>query len=358
MHSTRTPWHYALYWRGVKTSDFQFDLPQELIAQTPAEKRDASRLMVVHRDTGTIEHRQFRDLPEYVLPGDLFVINNTKVFPARLFGTKQGGTARIETLLLKQAGKDAWESLVKPAKRVPPGSRIVFAAGEFEAEVEESPDPSKRVLRFEYAGDFMSWLNRLGRIPLPPYIRRDTDGFEILDRERYQTVYARQAQSVAAPTAGLHFTPELLTCIPHCEITLHVGYGTFKPLSAENIEDHKMDSEHYQISAETARRIEAHRRPGSRVFAVGTTSTRTLEHVCRVNAGRIVEDSGWTDLYIYPGFEFQVVQGLVTNFHLPGSTLLLLVSALAGTELVREAYATAIEQRYRFYSYGDAMLIL
>ena len=341
----------------VKLSEFIFDLPPELIAQHPADKRDASRLMVVDRSSGNISHHLFSDLPSAIGPKDLLVLNNTKVFPAKIFGYKKGGTAKIEVLLLRETEKDCWEVLLKPARRAVPGATIVFEKEKFEARVESSPDPMKRILRFMYRGDFWSWIEQLGHIPLPPYIRRPTAIFEESDRERYQTVFARSRGSVAAPTAGLHFTPQLLKQIRYCEITLHVGYGTFKPIAVEEIEQHKMDSEFFSISEGSALNIQEQQTAGSRIIPVGTTSTRTLEHVIR-SRGDIVSGIGWTDLFIYPGFEFKVISGLIANFHLPGSTLLLLVSAFAGQELIREAYESAIKEKYRFYSYGDAMLIL
>jgi S-adenosylmethionine:tRNA ribosyltransferase-isomerase len=341
----------------VKLSEFSYDLPAELIAQQPVSRRDASRLMLVERSTHRITHHQFSDLAGLLQPSDLLVVNNTRVIPARIFGFKKGGTARIETLLLREIESDLWEVLLKPARRASAGTEIVFVESRFEARVESSPDPMKRVLHFRYSGDFWSWIDRLGQTPLPPYIRRQESDPDQSDRERYQTVFARHRGSVAAPTAGLHFSSELLKQLRTCEITLHVGYGTFKPISVGEIEEHQMDPEYYSIDHRSACRIQTQINSGSRLIAVGTTTTRTLEHVIQ-EKGKIVADSGWTDLFIYPGYHFQAISGLVTNFHLPGSTLLLLVSAFGGKELIRRAYKLAVEKRYRFYSYGDAMLIL
>jgi len=341
----------------VKLSDFQFDLPSKLIAQHPVDRRDASRLMFVERSTGKISHHCFSDLPHLISPSDLLVLNDTQVFPARIFGVRKGGKARIEALLLREIGDGCWEALLKPARRAPSGSVIVFEGGGFEAEVSPSPDPVKRILWFNRQERFWDWLNRHGHIPLPPYIRRSSDEFEPEDRIRYQTVYARRRGSVAAPTAGLHFSRKLLKQVRHCSITLHVGYGTFKPVTVDEVEKHRMDAEFYSISRSSALRIRRQIASGNRVISVGTTTTRTLEHVVK-SYGEVTAGSGWTDLFIYPGFRFEVVSGLVTNFHLPGSTLLLLVSAFAGRELIREAYDLAIRKKYRFFSYGDAMLIL
>jgi S-adenosylmethionine:tRNA ribosyltransferase-isomerase len=309
--------------------------------------------MLVNRETGAISHCQFHELPSLLLPEDLLVLNDTRVLPARLWAAKPNGT-RIEVLLLQPIDEIRWEALIRPARRCPPGTRLIFEEGKFEAVVEEVGVLGKRTLRFIVTSEFWSDLERVGQIPLPPYIRRPATE---LDRLRYQTVFARQSGSVAAPTAGLHFTDALLRRIRHCKITLHVGYGTFRPLEAENIEEHQMDPEPFSVAGDAATTIQAQLDSGKRVIAVGTTTTRTLEHLARIQ-GRIIESSGMTDLYIYPGFRFNVISGLLTNFHLPGSTLLLLVSAFAGLELTRNAYQVAVDEGYRFYSYGDAMLLL
>ncbi len=337
----------------MKIADFDYHLPPELIAQYPCENRDQSRLMVVDRVSQTLEHYRFRDLPRFLSLRDLLVLNNTRVIPARLYASRAGRQEKIEVLLLSSLGGDVWEALVKPGKKARPGVRLVFQAGEFEAQVLDAPPSAVRRLRFEYSGEFWEWIERLGQTPLPPYISRQptTD-----DRKRYQTVFASVSGSVAAPTAGLHLTRELLEEISHCKITLHVGYGTFKPVSVESVEEHQMDSEYYEIGSEAATRIAEIQGKG-RVIAVGTTTTRALEHVFSKHQ-QIVPDRGRTDLFIYPGFDFRVIGGLITNFHLPGSTLLLLVAAFAGRKLVQKCYREAILRGYRFYSYGDAMLIL
>ena len=337
----------------MKIADFDYHLPPELIAQYPSEKRDQSRLMVVDRVSQSLEHHRFRDLPRFLSSQDLLVLNNTRVIPARLFAYREGRQEKIEVLLLSSLEGDVWEALIKPGKKARPGVRLVFQSGEFEAEVLDASDSTVRQLRFEYSGEFWEWIDRLGQTPLPPYISRQstTD-----DRQRYQTVFASVPGSVAAPTAGLHLTQELLEETSHCKITLHVGYGTFKPVSVESVEEHQMDSEYYEIGSEAATRIAEIQSIG-RVIAVGTTTTRALEHVFSKHQ-QIAPDRGWTDLFISPGFDFRVIGGLITNFHLPRSTLLLLVSAFAGRKLVQECYREAIDQGYRFYSYGDAMLIL
>jgi len=337
----------------VKIADFDYHLPSELIAQYPCENRDQSRLMVVDRASQSLEHHRFRDLPRFLSLRDLLVLNDTRVIPARLWAARAGRQEKIEVLLLSSLEGDVWEALVKPGKKARAGVRLVFQAGEFEAQVLGAPDSAVRRLRFEYSGEFWEWIDRLGQTPLPPYISRQptTD-----DRKRYQTVFASVSGSVAAPTAGLHLTGELLEEISHCKITLHIGYGTFKPVSVESVEEHQMDSEYYEIGSEAARRIAEIQRKG-RVIAVGTTTTRALEHVFSKHQ-QIVPDRGRTDLFIYPGFDFRVIGGLITNFHLPGSTLLLLVAAFAGRKLVQKCYREAILRGYRFYSYGDAMLIL
>jgi len=337
----------------VKIADFDYHLPPELIAQYPCEKRDQSRLMVVDRVSQSLEHHRFRDLPRFLSSRDLLVLNNTRVIPARLSAYREGRQEKIEVLLLSSLEGDVWEALIKPGKKARPGVRLVFQSGEFEAQVLGASDSAVRRLRFEYSGNFWEWIERLGQTPLPPYISRQstTD-----DRKRYQTVFASVSGSVAAPTAGLHLTRELLEETSHCKITLHVGYGTFKPVSVESVEEHQMGSEYYEIGSEAATRI-AEIPSNGRVIAVGTTTTRALEHVFSKHQ-QIAPDRGWTDLFISPGFNFRVIRGLITNFHLPRSTLLLLVSAFAGKELVQKCYREAIARGYRFYSYGDAMLIL
>lgn len=339
----------------MKTKDFDFELPTELIAQHPLEKRDNSRLLVLNKTTGAISHKHFTDITDYLRAGDVLVINNTKVIPARLFGIKQGGTAHIEVLLLKQTNeKDCWEVLVKPGKRVKTGAIIDFGSkltGEIISETS-----SGRIIRFYYEGIFTEILDELGAMPLPPYI---TEKLE--DQNRYQTVYAKYDGSAAAPTAGLHFTPELLEKIKTMgvevvEVLLHVGLGTFRPVQAEEISDHEMHSEYYDISPQAAQCINKAKEEGRRVIAVGTTSTRTLESVAQ--NGRLKSGDGWTQIFIYPGYQFQILDGLITNFHLPKSTLVMLVSALAGKENVLHAYHEAIAEKYRFFSFGDAMLII
>ena len=337
----------------MKIADFDYHLPPELIAQYPCEERDQSRLMVVDRVSQSLEHHRFRDLPRFLSSRDLLVLNNTRVIPARLSAYREGRQEKIEVLLLSSLEGDVWEALIKPGKKARPGVRLVFQSGEFEAQVLGASDSAVRRLRFEYSGNFWEWIERLGQTPLPPYISRQstTD-----DRKRYQTVFASVSGSVAAPTAGLHLTRELLEETSHCKITLHVGYGTFKPVSVESVEEHQMGSEYYEIGSEAATRI-AEIPSNGRVIAVGTTTTRALEHVFSKHQ-QIAPDRGWTDLFISPGFNFRVIRGLITNFHLPRSTLLLLVSAFAGKELVQKCYREAIARGYRFYSYGDAMLIL
>ena len=339
----------------MKTKDFDFELPTELIAQHPLEKRDNSRLLVLNKTTGAISHKHFTDITDYLRAGDVLVINNTKVIPARLFGIKQGGTAHIEVLLLKQTNeKDCWEVLVKPGKRVKTGAIIDFGSKLIGEIISETS--SGRIIRFYYEGIFTEILDELGAIPLPPYI---TEKLE--DQNRYQTVYAKYDGSAAAPTAGLHFTPELLEKIKTMgvevvEVLLHVGLGTFRPVQAEEISDHEMHSEYYDISPQAAQCINKAKEEGRRVIAVGTTSTRTLESVAQ--NGRLKSGDGWTQIFIYPGYQFQILDGLITNFHLPKSTLVMLVSALAGKENVLHAYHEAIAEKYRFFSFGDAMLII
>ena len=341
----------------MKVTDFDYFLPEELIAQEPAESRDSSRLLVLHRDTGKIEHRYFPACMEYFSPGDVLVVNNTRVIPARLIGVKENTGAQIEVVLLKRTDLHTWEALVRPGKRVRPGTVIVFGDGLLAAEAVDVTEVGGRVLKFNYEGVFEDILDRLGRMPLPPYIKK-----ELVDRERYQTVYARNPGSAAAPTAGLHFTPELLETIKGkgifiVEVMLHVGLGTFRPVKSENITEHTMHSEYYEISPAAIEIINNARQKGGRVISVGTTSTRTLETVAD-SSGFVRSGSGWTDIFIYPGYRFKVVDMLVTNFHLPKSTLLMLVSAFAGRDKVLAAYREAIRERYRFFSFGDAMLIV
>lgn len=341
----------------MKLTDFDFDLPEELIAQRPVEPRDASRLLVVHRGGGALEHRHFRDLQEYLRPGDALVVNETRVLPARLLGQREGSGGAIEVLLLKRLDRDRWETLVKPGKKARPGQRIRFGDGLLTATVEETTEVGGRIISFTYQGVFEEILDRLGQMPLPPYIHE-----QLADPERYQTVYARERGSAAAPTAGLHFTPELLARIQSMgvevhKVLLHVGLGTFRPVQAENVLEHKMHSEFYQVTEETAAALNRIRAAGGRVVAVGTTSVRTLETVT-ASDGTVQSGQGWTDIFLYPGYRFRVVDAMVTNFHLPKSTLLMLVSAFCTRELMLEAYETAVRERYRFFSFGDAMLIL
>ncbi len=341
---------------GMKTSDFYFDLPQELIAQDPLEDRSASRLLVLDKKTGAIRHRHFRDILEYLQPGDCLVLNNTRVIPARLYGVREGTGAMIEILLLKRKENNVWETLVKPGKKAKPGTRIVFGEGLLTGEVIDVVEEGNRLIRFTYEGVFEEILDRLGQMPLPPYITH-----ELKDKNRYQTVYAKYDGSAAAPTAGLHFTQELLdkVCamgVRIAEVTLHVGLGTFRPVKVEDVTKHHMHSEFYQIDEEAARIINETKAGGGRVICVGTTSCRTIESAAAED-GAIRACSGWTEIFIYPGYRFKVLDGLITNFHLPESTLLMLVSALAGREHILNAYAEAVRERYRFFSFGDAMLI-
>ena len=364
----------------MEVRDFYYELPKELIAQDPLEDRSSSRLLVLHKETGELEHRSFRDIAEYLNPGDCLVLNNTKVIPARLFGEREGTKGKVEILLLKRKEKDVWETLVKPGKKARPGDRILFGGGLLTGEVLEIAEEGNRLIQFTYQGIFEEVLDQLGQMPLPPYITH-----QLQDKNRYQTVYAKYDGSAAAPTAGLHFTPELLEKIRQkgvsiAEVTLHVGLGTFRPVKAEQVEEHHMHSEFYQIDEEAARLINETRQRGGRVICVGTTSCRTIESA----AQRLLKDkspaqeadgmppdkspvqeadvlqagSGWTDIFIYPGYQFQVLDALITNFHLPESTLVMLVSALAGRERVMHAYETAVRERYRFFSFGDAMLII
>ncbi|MBR1571548.1 MAG: tRNA preQ1(34) S-adenosylmethionine ribosyltransferase-isomerase QueA [Lachnospiraceae bacterium] len=341
----------------MDVKDFYYDLPEELIAQDPLEKRSNSRLMVLDKKSGDVYHRHFYDIKEYLKPGDCLVVNNTKVIPARLYGSRENTGGKVEILLLKRVSDDVWETLVKPGKKARVGDRIEFGEGLLKAEIIDVVEEGNRLVRFEYEGIFEEILDQLGQMPLPPYITH-----ELKDKNRYQTVYAKYDGSAAAPTAGLHFTKELLQEIKDmgvnvAEVTLHVGLGTFRPVKVENVLDHHMHSEFYMISKEAADMINATKENGGRVISVGTTSTRTLESAADEN-GRLTEKSGWTEIFIYPGYKFKVIDALITNFHLPESTLVMLVSALAGREHVLAAYAKAVEEKYRFFSFGDAMLIM
>ncbi len=340
----------------MKVSDFDFYLPEELIAQHPLEKRDTSRLMVLDKETGEIEHKVFKDIVGYLNEGDTLVLNNTRVMPARLIGAKEGTGGKIEFLLLKRLEGDKWECLAKPGKSAKPGRRFEFGNGKLKCEVLEVLETGNRVIEFEYDGIFEEVLDSLGEMPLPPYIHERLE-----DRERYQTVYSKEKGSAAAPTAGLHFTEELLKEIKEKGInivylTLHVGLGTFRPVQVDDINDHIMHSEFYQLSKESADIINNTKKNGKRVIAVGTTSTRTLETIAGED-GKVKEASGWTDIFIYPGYKYKVVDNLITNFHLPESTLIMLVSALAGRDHVINAYNEAVKEKYRFFSFGDAMFI-
>ena len=340
----------------MRTEDFNFELPEELIAQHPLEQRDHSRLLVLDRQSGSITHKRFDDILDYLVPGDVLVVNNTRVIPARLFGVKAGGTAHIEVLLLKPVENetDCWEVLVRPGKRVKVGAQVIFGDGKMTGTVIADTDTG-RIMKFSYDGIFNEILDQLGTMPLPPYIKEKLD-----DQERYQTVYAKESGSAAAPTAGLHFTTELLEQVKAkgvevVEVLLHVGLGTFRPVQVEDILSHKMHSEYYRITQTAADTINKALEEGRRVIAVGTTSTRTLESAAK--DGRVVAGDGDTSIFIYPGYHFQVLSGLITNFHLPKSTLVMLVSALAGREHVLHAYEEAVKERYRFFSFGDAMFI-
>lgn len=340
----------------MKTSDFNFYLPEELIAQTPIEQRDTSRLLVLNKETGEVSHRHFFDLPSFLEPGDCLVLNNSRVLPARLIGRREPGGGAVEIVLLIDRGENVWECLVRPGRKVKPGVRVSFGNGELKAEVLEVKEGGNRLIRFEYEGIFLERLEQLGKMPLPPYIKE-----ELQDAERYQTVYSKEVGSAAAPTAGLHFTQELLDRLTAkgvkvCYVTLHVGLGTFRPVKVDNILDHEMHSEFCIIPAETAETINQTKREGGRIICVGTTSCRTIESWAAED-GTLRESSGWTNIFIYPGYKFKVLDCLVTNFHLPESTLIMLVSALAGREKVMDAYRQAVEEKYRFFSFGDAMLI-
>lgn len=341
----------------MDVKDFYYDLPQELIAQDPLEDRSSSRLMVLDKITGEVEHRHFKDITEYLRTGDCLVINNTKVIPARLYGVKDGTEAKIEILLLKRKENDIWETLVKPGKKCKIGTKIVFGEGILTGEVVDIVEEGNRLIQFHYEGIFEEILDRLGQMPLPPYITH-----QLHDKNRYQTVYAKYDGSAAAPTAGLHFTPELLQQVRDmgveiAEVTLHVGLGTFRPVKETDVLKHHMHSEFYKIEQSEADKINKAKKEGHRVIAVGTTSTRTLESAADEN-GFLTEKSGWTEIFIYPGYQFKVIDALITNFHLPESTLVMLVSALAGREHVLAAYETAVEEKYRFFSFGDAMFIV
>ncbi len=336
--------------------DFNYDLPEELIAQDPLEDRSSSRLMVLHKDTGRIEHKIFRDIIDYLNPGDCLVINDTKVIPARLMGIKEDTGAAIEVLLLKRNADDVWECLVKPGKKARTGARIVFGEGLLVGEIVDVIEDGNRMIKFHYEGIFEEILDKLGQMPLPPYITH-----KLQDKNRYQTVYARNEGSAAAPTAGLHFTKELLEKIKEkgvnvVSITLHVGLGTFRPVKVDKIEEHHMHTETFNISKEAADTINRTRAAGGRVIAVGTTSCRTLESAA-ADDGTIPARAGDTDIFIYPGYKFKAIDCLITNFHLPESTLIMLVSALAGRDNIMNAYETAVKERYRFFSFGDAMFI-
>jgi S-adenosylmethionine:tRNA ribosyltransferase-isomerase len=342
----------------MKVELFDFDLPEELIAQVPLEDRTASRLMVLKKETGQVEHTTFSHIKDYLRKGDCIVLNDTRVLPARLFGLKEDTGAKVEVLLLKQTEGDKWETLVKPAKRVKEGTVIQFGDGLLTATCVGTSDHGGRILEFHYDGIFFEVLESLGEMPLPPYIKEQLD-----DRERYQTVFAKERGSAAAPTAGLHFTEELLAEISDMGvhiafITLHVGLGTFRPVSVDDINEHEMHAEFYQMTEGTARLLNDVRENGGRIISVGTTSTRTLETIARDYDGKFHEANGWTDIFIYPGHRWKAIDGMITNFHLPKSTLIMLISALAGRENVLNAYNMAVEERYRFFSFGDAMLII
>ena len=341
----------------MKTSDFYYDLPKELIAQTPVEPRDSSRLLVLNRQNGETEHKHFYDIIDYLDEGDLLVCNDSRVLPARIYGIKEPTGARVEFLLLKQISGNRWETLCKPGKKAKEGARFSFGDGLLYATVTEVKDDGNRVVDFECDENFFATLDKIGQMPLPPYITE-----ELKDKERYQTVYSHELGSAAAPTAGLHFTTELMDKIKAkgvniAYVTLHVGLGTFRPVKVDDVTKHKMHSEHYEVPEETARLIKQTKQNGKRVIAVGTTSCRTLESVAAEH-GEVVPCEGFTEIFIYPGFEFKVLDGLITNFHLPESTLIMLVSAFAGYDNIMNAYKTAVKERYRFFSFGDAMAIL
>lgn len=341
----------------MNTEDFDFDLPEELIAQTPLKDRAASRLLVLHRDTREMDHNHFSDLKKYLQEGDCLVLNDTRVLPARLYGIKEDTGAKVEVLLLHQQEGDNWEVLAKPAKKIKQGTRLIFGNGNLTATCQYVQEHGGRIMEFSYEGIFYEVLDELGEMPLPPYIKK-----QLPEKERYQTVYAKEEGSAAAPTAGLHFTNELLDEIRAMGvdiafITLHVGLGTFRPVSVDNIDEHKMHAEFYHMSKETADTLTRVRENNRRIISVGTTSTRTLETIVR-DHGKFVNTSGWTDIFIYPPYRFRAIDGLITNFHLPKSSLIMMVSAFAGREQILKAYREAIARRYRFFSFGDAMLII
>lgn len=340
----------------LKKEDFFFNLPEDRIAQDPLEDRSSSRLLVLNKNTGETSHHVFREIPDFLKPGDCLVINDTKVIPARLIGEKESTGAKVEVLLLKRKENDIWETLVKPGKKMKPGARVSFGGGLLKGQVVDVVDEGNRLIQFEYQGIFEEILDQLGQMPLPPYITHQLE-----DKNRYQTVYAKHSGSAAAPTAGLHFTPELLEKIKKmgveiAHVTLHVGLGTFRPVKVENILEHHMHSEFYRIEASEAEKINRAKDSGHRVICVGTTSCRTIESAAD-ETGHLRESSGWTEIFIYPGYQFKILDCLITNFHLPESTLIMLVSALAGREHVLSAYEEAVEKGYRFFSFGDAMFI-
>jgi len=341
----------------MKKSDFYYDLPEELIAQTPEQKRSNSRMLVLNKETGEMEHKHFYDIVNYFKAGDCIVLNDSRVLPARLYGHRPSGTSVIEVVLLSDKGNDLWECITRPGKKTREGETILFGDGQLVGHVESVTDTGNRLIRFTYEGIFLEVLDQLGRMPLPPYIT-----VELEDKERYQTVYSKNLGSAAAPTAGLHFTHEILDALQAkgvkiAPITLHVGLGTFRPVKADNIEEHIMHAEYYEISEASANIINETKQNGGRIFSVGTTSTRTVESVADEH-GFVRACSGWTDIFIYPGYRFKCIDGLLTNFHLPESTLIMLVSTLAGYENTMEAYRVAVEERYRFFSFGDAMFIV
>ncbi len=341
----------------MKTSDFFYDLPTELIAQTPIEKRDNSRLLVLDKSNGEISHRHFYDIGEYLNEGDLLVVNNSRVLPARLYGFKKDTGSHMEFLLLEQKGTDIWEVLVKPGKKAKIDSEFVFGDNLLKAQIIDITEEGNRIVKFSYEGNFFNVLDEIGQMPLPPYITE-----KLNDKERYQTVYSKKLGSAAAPTAGLHFTNELMNSLKEkgvniAEVTLHVGLGTFRPVKVDNILEHKMHSEHYMLSKETAKLIKETKEKGKRVIAVGTTACRTLESVAKFE-NEIKESDGFTDIFIYPPYDFKCIDGLITNFHLPESTLIMLVSAFAGYDNTMNAYKKAVSEKYRFFSFGDAMLII
>ncbi len=341
----------------MRVDDFDYYLPEELIAQDAAEPRDSSRLLVMDRLSGQLTHGIFRDLGDYLHTGDLLVLNETKVLPARIYAHRESGAA-IELLLLKQVGLNTWQTLVRPGNKALPGRTLYFDLPDISADILDTAEEGTRIVEFHYQGNFFDLLDKLGTMPLPPYIKKP-----LVDQSRYQPVYAKERGSAAAPTAGLHFTPQLLERLPKeygihvCKLLLHVGLGTFRPVKTETVEDHHMHSEYYRLSEETAKQINETRSKGGRIIAVGTTSVRTLETIADDN-GTVTAGEGWTEKFIYPGYQYKIVDGMVTNFHLPKSTLIMLVSAFAGRENVLRAYATATEEKYRFFSFGDAMLVI